>query len=141
LHQNLDISDEVLSRFIREIQITAQLEHPNVVPVYNLEKTTAGWAYAMKLVFSKTLKESIAAARQAYDTQAEVPEDCQLDTQLSYFLNVCEALELAHQRGVIHRDLKPANIMIGRYREVYVMDWGNARVMGKRSASEAAAPD
>lgn len=141
LHQNLDISDEVLSRFIREIQITAQLEHPNVVPVYNLEKTTDGWAYAMKLVFGKTLKESIEAARQAYDTQAEVPEDCQLDTQLSYFLNVCEALEFAHQRGVIHRDLKPANIMIGRYREVYVMDWGIARVMGKRSASEAAAPD
>lgn len=130
LHEKVSLNPEVLGRFLREVQITAQLEHPNVVPVYNLEKTPQGWAYAMKLVFGKTLKELILQAREAYDQNREVPEEVQLTTLLEHFLKVCEALDFSHHCGVLHRDLKPANIMVGRYREVYVMDWGIARVMG-----------
>lgn len=129
LHSQMQVSPEVLTRFVREIQITAQLEHPNVVPVYNLEKTPEGWAYAMKLVFGKTLKEVFEAARQAYQSQLPIPEEYSIAAMLEVFLKVCEAMDFSHQRGVIHRDLKPSNIMIGRYGEVYVMDWGIARVM------------
>lgn len=130
LHETVGVNPEVVARFLREAQITAQLEHPNVVPIYDLEKTDLGWAYAMKLVFGKTFKELIQNAREAYDHNRLPDEEYQLTTLLEHFLKVCEALEFAHQKGVLHRDLKPANIMVGRYREVYVMDWGIARLIG-----------
>ncbi|PIQ26085.1 hypothetical protein COW36_02215 [bacterium (Candidatus Blackallbacteria) CG17_big_fil_post_rev_8_21_14_2_50_48_46] len=131
LHDKVAVDRGVLSRFLKEVQITAQLEHPNVVPVYTLEKTEdQSLAYAMKLVMGKTLKELLQEARQAYD-QGQLPdEECAATTLLEHFLKVLDALAYAHNKGVIHRDLKPANIMIGRYREVYVMDWGIARVFG-----------
>lgn len=136
LHSQVDISPEVLARFVREVQITAQLEHPNVVPVYNLERTAEGWAYAMKLVFGKTFKELCSEARKAYD-EGKMPDDSlSLSTLLEHFLKVCEAMDYAHAKGVIHRDLKPANIMVGRYNEVYVMDWGIARLIGAQNLSQ-----
>ena len=130
LLSGMAVNPEVLGRFVREVQITAQLEHPNVVPVYHLEKTDSGWAYAMKLVFGKTFKELIQAARAAEDGGGPIPEELRPPALLEHFLKVCEAMDFAHQRGVIHRDLKPANIMVGRFYEVYVMDWGIARLMG-----------
>ncbi len=129
LHTRSKIDAEALVRFVREVQITAQLEHPNVIPVYHLEQTDTGWAYSMKLVFGKTLKELIAEARAARDAGREVPSHCQQRTLLEHFVNVCDAMDYAHAYGVIHRDLKPANIMVGPHREVYVMDWGIARLM------------
>ncbi|HEY9843340.1 MAG TPA: serine/threonine protein kinase [Candidatus Obscuribacterales bacterium] len=132
------INSEVIGRFLREVQITAQLEHPNVVPVYNLEKSGAGWAYAMKLVFGQTFKELIVTARAAYDGPGPVPDALQTRAMLEHFLKVCEAMDFSHQRGVIHRDLKPANIMVGRYHEVYVMDWGIARMIGSHDSLDEA---
>ncbi len=123
LHTQTQQDAEALVRFVREVQITAQLEHPNVIPVYHLEKTARGWAYAMKLVFGKTLKTLIQ-------------EGCEQRTLLEYFLNVCDAMAYAHEHGVIHRDLKPANIMVGPHREVYVMDWGIARRMAETTGLE-----
>ncbi len=131
LHDKVAVDRGVLSRFLKEVQITAQLEHPNVVPVYTLEKTAdQGLAYAMKLVMGKTLKELLEAARKAHDAGQQPDEECSPTTLLEHFLNVLDALHYAHNKCVIHRDLKPANIMVGRYREVYVMDWGIARVFG-----------
>lgn len=124
LHTQTQHDAEALVRFVREVQITAQLEHPNVIPVYHLEQTAAGWAYAMKLVFGKTLKTLIQEA-------------CEQRTLLEHFLNVCDAMAYAHEHGVIHRDLKPANIMVGPHREVYVMDWGIARRMDSAKDLEA----
>lgn len=127
LHTQTHKDAETLVRFVREVQITAQLEHPNVIPVYHLEKTTSGWGYAMKLVFGKTLKALLQEAREAKAQHLPPPEYCQPRTLLEHFLNVCDAMAYAHEHGVIHRDLKPANIMVGPHREVYVMDWGIAR--------------
>lgn len=136
LHAAVSVNAEVLGRFVREVQITAQLEHPNVVPVYSLEKTDAGWAYAMKLVFGKTLKELIQAARSAWVQGHEPEEALRLPALLAHFLKLCDALAFAHDRGVLHRDLKPANIMVGSYGELYVMDWGIARVMGQADVAD-----
>ena len=114
---------KIAGRFVNEARLTAGLNHPNIVPIYSLEQTEEGAVYTMKLVQGRTLKQILAAmgnGSEAYDRQG----------LLEIFLSVCEAMDYAHQQGVLHRDLKPANLMIGPYREVYVMDWGIARRIG-----------
>lgn len=133
LHRQMANQPQALRRFLNEMQITSQLDHPNIVPIYGMEVTADGPAYTMKLVRGQTLKELIQSARQARSANQPVPEACNQATLLDYFLKVCEAMHYAHSKGVLHRDLKPANIMIGPYGEVYVMDWGIARVMGEPS--------
>ena len=125
-------NSESLSRFLREMQITAQLEHPNIVPVYEFEFTADGsMAYTMKLIRGKTLKDLIIARRQALQAGNKLPEELSESRLLEYFLSVCDAMHYAHSKGIIHRDLKPANLMIGEYSQVYVMDWGIARQIGR----------
>jgi serine/threonine protein kinase len=127
----------VLKRFLNEVQITAQLDHPNIVPIYSLDVATDGsLAYAMKLVKGKTLKELLQEARESYDQGQPPDPDHSQNTLLEHFLKVCDAMAYAHNKRVIHRDLKPANIMIGHYNEVYVMDWGIAKVYGKGEHDE-----
>ena len=114
------------SRFLAEAQITGQLEHPNIVPVYDLELLEDGAPkhFLMKLVDGKTLTHFIGPERLATRTDAELWD------VLSVFLKVCDAVSYAHSRGVVHRDLKPDNVMIGSYGQVYVMDWGISSVTG-----------
>ncbi|MGE3724151.1 MAG: protein kinase [Candidatus Sericytochromatia bacterium] len=114
-----------IRRFLLEAQITAQLDHPNIVPVYSLENTQAGLAYTMKRVQGQTFRELIDAAQTAPD----YPTLMSLPQRLEIFLAVCNALEYAHSQGVVHRELEPNNLMLGHFNEVYVMDWGLARVL------------
>jgi serine/threonine protein kinase len=116
-----------LARFAEEAQIMAQLEHPNVVPVHDLGTSPDGRGYfSMKLIPGRSL-ETILEQRRADDpaTLAQFG----LRRLLDVFLQVCQAIDYAHARGVIHRDLKPANIMVGDFGEVLVMDWGVAKLM------------
>jgi serine/threonine protein kinase len=118
-----------LARFIEEAQITAQLEHPNVVPVHELGLDPEGRAYfSMKLVHGRSLEE-ILERRQGGD--AKTLSEFGLRRLLDVFLQVCQAIEYAHARGVVHRDLKPANIMVGDFGEVLVMDWGVAKLINR----------
>jgi serine/threonine protein kinase len=114
-------------RFIEEAQITGQLEHPNIVPVHELgvdkEKRLF---FAMKMVKGKSLAQVLDELRQNPKT---AEKEYSLTRLLNVFVNVCNALAYAHSRGVIHRDLKPANIMLGDFGEVYLMDWGLAKVL------------
>ena len=118
---------EVLSRFYREAQITAQLEHPGIPPVYRLEKGGGEIAYTMKLVRGETLKALLRTAADAVEEHGRLPPNLSLAARLRMFVRACEAVFYAHQRGFMHRDLKPSNLMLGRFGEVYVMDWGVAR--------------
>ncbi len=121
-------------RFLSEVQITAQLDHPNIVPVYSLETAPDGTpAYAMKLVQGRNLQQLHTTARKQLDGDGRADRDHRLATRLEHFLKVCDAVAYAHSKGVVHRDLKPANIMIGKYHEVYVMDWGIARLVRSES--------
>jgi eukaryotic-like serine/threonine-protein kinase len=117
----------IVRRFFREIQITAQLEHPNIVPIYALESEDDGTpACSMKLIQGSTLRTYIGEARALAEAD-KLDDDHALQSRLEHFLKVCDAIAYAHDRGILHRDLKPSNVMIGPYNEVYVMDWGIAK--------------
>lgn len=113
---------EAAARFLREARIQGQLEHPAVVPVYDIGVNADGSVFfTMKRVNGTTLHDVIWSLR----TNPELHSRRRL---LTAFGSVCLAVDLAHRRGVLHRDLKPANIMLGDFGEVYVLDWGLARV-------------
>ncbi len=118
--------EDDMVRFIEEAQVTGQLEHPNIVPIYELGVDAHEQVfYTMKFVRGITLKKvlDLLAAGSA-GTIAKYP----LAALLTVFQKVCDAVAFAHSRGVIHRDLKPENVMIGDFGEVLVMDWGLAKV-------------
>lgn len=128
---------EVQRRFVDEARIAARLQHPGIVPVYELGHLRGGSPYiAMKLVDGETL-----AAR--LEKRSGLLHD--VSTFISVFQQACQALAYAHARNVIHRDLKPANIMVGRFGEVQVMDWGLAKVLdgatGDAGAELPASPE
>ncbi|PKL76329.1 MAG: hypothetical protein CVV27_10835 [Candidatus Melainabacteria bacterium HGW-Melainabacteria-1] len=123
----------VVRRFLNEVRITAQLEHPAIVPIYQLqlgpgsEPGLPELAYSMKLIQGETLKQRIQRIHSQLNQAQPLGENDQLRALLEVFIKVCDAMAYAHSRQVIHRDLKPANIMIGPYGDVYVLDWGIAR--------------
>lgn len=126
LEARLDSSDNVI-RFIEEAQVTGQLEHPSIVPVYELGFNDTGEVYySMKYVRGVTLKDVLKQIRKG---DAETIEKYPLARLLTIFQKVCDAMAFAHSKGVVHRDLKPENIMIGDFGEVLVMDWGLAKIL------------
>jgi serine/threonine-protein kinase len=117
---------ELARRFVEEAQIAGQLQHPGIVPVYELGAFADRRPYfTMKLVKGRTLAALLA--------ERKTPAD-DLPRFLGIFGQVCQAVAYAHSRGVIHRDLKPANVMVGAFGEVQVMDWGLAKVLPERDA-------
>ena len=117
-HRN---DSSLISRFIEEAQIGGQLQHPGIVPVYELGCFTDQRPFfTMKLVKGQTL----AALLQARSSPAQDRARC-----LSIFESVCQTIAYTHARGVVHRDLKPNNVMVGSFGEVQVMDWGLAKVL------------
>ena len=123
-----------LARFMAEAQITAQLDHPGVVPVYSLELGSDGTlAYAMKPIQGETLLERIQHGRAIVRDHGVGSREWRrlCNEHLERFARACEAVHFAHSRGVLHRDLKPENVMLGSHHEVYVLDWGLAKVLDR----------
>lgn len=121
--------DHLLRRFLREMLVQGQLEHPAVVPVYDAGRTAAGTPYfTMKCVRGDSLQAALV------DAAAGAPDRPRRHTRrlLTSLSNLCLAMHYAHEKGVIHRDLKPSNVMLGQFGEVYVLDWGLSRVVGDR---------
>ncbi len=120
------------ARFAFKAEITGGLEHPGVVPVYGMGHKADGRPfYAMRFIRGDSLKEEI---RRFHVAEKERPEGAsqstlELRSLLTRFIDVCEAVAYAHSRGVLHRDLKPGNIMLGRYGETLVVDWGLAKAL------------
>jgi eukaryotic-like serine/threonine-protein kinase len=113
-------------RFLREARVSALLQHPNTVPMYELGRESNGQYYfTMKLVHGYTLRE-VLDYRERYD----------LTQLINVIVQVAHALEYAHSHHVIHRDIKPENILVGPYGEVLLMDWGLAKVWNPDGSSE-----
>jgi len=128
-------SPESWRRFLKEAQITGQLEHPNIVPVYELarRKEDDQPFYTMRFVRGQTLRDAIAEFHRRRG--GKPAERLELQRQLlEPFIKVCQAVGYAHSRGVLHRDLKAENVVLGGYGEVVVLDWGLAKVVGQPDA-------
>jgi serine/threonine-protein kinase len=119
------------ARFVEEARITGQLEHPGIVPVYELAQGDDGGAafYTMRFVRGRTLADAIRLHHR--DRLAGKNDPLALRELLGSFVAVCNAVAYAHARGVLHRDLKPKNIVLGDFGEVIVLDWGLAKVTGQ----------
>jgi serine/threonine protein kinase len=114
----LESSERARRRFVRELQITARLQHPSIVTLYEAGRWRSGEPFfAMKLVPGRTLREELAALPTWKDRLALVPR----------LIAITDALAYAHDQGVIHRDLKPGNILVGAFGETVVIDWGLAK--------------
>lgn len=136
LHLNLSYSTENKSRFFEEAQVIAQLQHPNIIPIYDFGTMDDGaMYYTMTEVQGDELSTLIKQVHHASRNQIweQTENGWGFHRLLSVFLQVCEAIAFAHKRTVIHRDLKPSNIMIGSFGEVFVMDWGIAKVLNKET--------
>ncbi|HEY8944106.1 MAG TPA: serine/threonine-protein kinase, partial [Polyangiaceae bacterium] len=120
---------QAVSRFLREARVTGRLEHPNIVPVYELGKRQDGTLYyTMRVVRGRTLSRAIAEGKTLRDRLALV----------NHFSGLCQAIAYAHSRGVVHRDIKPDNVMIGEFGETVVLDWGMAKVSGPEPEEQVA---
>lgn len=127
LRGKVDDDPEALARFIAEAQATGQLEHPNIVPIYDFGVLPSGDAfYTMREVEGHSLRDVLQALEAG---EEEYEDEYTLVRLLNILRQVSQAAQYAHVRSVVHRDLKPDNIMLGDYGEVLVMDWGLAQVL------------
>ncbi len=127
-----DPSGELLARFLREARVQGRLQHPGVVPVHDL-------------AFDRERRPYFVMKRLSGTTMADLLRESAGDEKvrqrlLRAFVDVCLAIEFAHQKGIVHRDLKPANIMLGDFGEVYVLDWGIARALSEPDDAGASQP-
>ena len=135
LREEFENQPDVVKRFVEEAQIGGQLQHPGVVPVYDLGLSDGRPFFAMRLIRGKALDVLLAQREQPSAERRRF---------LDIFEKVCQTVAYAHARGVIHRDLKPSNVMVGAFGEVQVVDWGMGKVLGTgprpaaASTSEAA---
>ena len=125
----LSSRDDAIKLFLREAQISSQLDHPAIVPVHEVGRAEDGRVFfTMKLVDGRPLHE-LAAELPAGRLDSD-----DVQRLLEIAIRVCEALEFAHSRGVIHGDVKPSNVMVGEFGAVYLLDWGLARLKNEARA-------
>lgn len=130
LHPEVAEDISIVRRFIGEAEITAQLEHPGIVPIHVLSRDRDGLPYyTMKLIKGITYQEAIKAYHRN-------PTKQELMHLIRRLVSICKTISFAHNKGVIHRDLKPANIMLGEHGETLVMDWGLAKPVGAPNTDE-----
>jgi serine/threonine protein kinase len=145
IRSTLASDTESRNRFRLEAEITSRLEHPGIVPIYGLGDTADGELfYAMRFIRGQTLEDLIdlffhgrksrgpAADGSAVESESPADHERHYRELLERFIAVCKTMAYAHNRGIVHRDIKPANVMLGRYGETIVIDWGLAMPVGRQ---------
>lgn len=125
-------------RFLEEAQVTGQLQHPSIVPVYELGRIRGQVAFVMKRVDGRSIKSIISAMRKG---DADVTAQFGRHRILNLFHQLCMAVAFAHTRGVVHRDLKPSNVMVGDFGEVVLLDWGLCKIVAEGTRSTRSVSD
>ncbi len=127
------------ARFLLEAEVTGGLEHPGIVPVYGMGTYRDGRPYyAMRLIRGDSLKQAIERFHADVSPEKDPSRrSLELRKLLRQFLDVCNAIEYAHSRGVLHRDIKPGNIIVGKHGETLVVDWGLAKARGRSDGAES----
>ena len=133
-------ADEVVrQRFVRETEVTGHLEHPGVVPVHGLGTHEGQPYYAMRLIRGESLKKAVAELH-GRDDDGSAEHRLAFRELLGHFVAVCRTIGYAHSKGVIHREVKPDNVMLGKFGETLVVDWGLAKVLGTAEPDASALP-
>ena len=123
IHEHLSSDSGFVIRFEEEAAAIAQLRHPNIIQVYDFNNEEGVYYMVMEFIPGETLQEQLKRLNQT--------DRCmQLDDVVEYMINICEASDYAHNRGMIHRDIKPANIMLSVYKQAILMDFGIAKILG-----------
>jgi serine/threonine-protein kinase len=127
-------------RFLQEAEVTGRLEHPGIVPIYALGSDSAGApCYAMRFIRGATLQDALDGFHAAEQPDRDPSErSLALRELLNRFVSICNTVAYAHSRGILHRDLKPRNVMLGRYEETLVVDWGLAKPFPREGAAGGA---
>ena len=144
LNNQLKDDPDANQSFLEEVRLNAVLDHPSIVPVYALGHTEDGRLQCiMKLINGTSLHQFIEEIRRRYDNKkvSFVQEHLALISRLEYFLKICEAVEYCHSLKIVHGDIKPANILMGKFGEVYLMDWGCARPFGDHPTRISGTPN
>jgi eukaryotic-like serine/threonine-protein kinase len=119
-------------RFLKEARITSQLTHPAIMPIYSIEDQGETVYYTMPFVQGETLKQILRKTREQ-EKLGKLPHHIgeSIPALVRVFITVCQGIAYAHSKGVLHRDIKPENIMVGKYGEVLILDWGLAKLIDK----------
>ena len=135
IRQDLISHSIIKERFLREARVAAQLTHPSIIPIFSIDPGPEKTYYTMPYVEGETLKQILKQSFEEEKTgEIQHPIGSSLLALMRVFLSVCEAIAYTHSKGIVHRDLKPDNIIVGKYGEVLLLDWGLADFIGKTEA-------
>lgn len=130
IRSDLNKNKAICDRFLREAKIASRLTHPSIVPIYSIHKQDNQIYYTMPFVDGRTLKDLLLTAKKE-ETNTTKSIDASIPSLCRVFLSICEAIAYAHNQKIIHRDIKPENVLLGKYGEVMLFDWGIADFCGK----------
>ena len=138
IREDLVATPQLQMRFLQEARITSQLTHPAIIPIYAIHLDDACAYYTMPYVEGETLKHILRTTRsqEKHQERAIHPIGGSIHALMRIFMTLCQAVAYAHSEGVLHRDLKPENVMVGRYGEVIILDWGLAKLLESKQEEE-----
>lgn len=139
IREDLLSHKQIHNRFLKEAHITSQLTHPAIIPIYSIHAERDITYYIMPFVEGKTLKQILKVARKQDRLGFKASQTSSIPSLMRIFLSICQAIAYAHSKGVLHRDLKLENVIVGKYGEVVILDWGLAKLAKSTSKKEVTA--
>ena len=136
IREDLLSHKQIHNRFLKEAHITSQLTHPAIIPIYSIHAEQNLAYYIMPFVEGETLKQVLRTARKQDKLGLKTSQSSSIPSLMRIFLSICQAVAYAHSKGVLHRDLKLENVIVGKYGEVIILDWGLAKLAKAVSTNE-----